>query len=147
MGIVVRVRIAGARETLKAFKTLPKDASNELKDENQHIADSLAGKIRAAAAGSSRQSALVASGIKARRDRVPSIVASGTKRVGRNRKPLNKIMFGANFGGTTLKQFRPHRGAGDDDYWFYKTVEDNQAQIEREWLQAVDKVLERWGRG
>lgn len=147
MGITVRVRIEGARETLAAFRQLPKNASNELRDANQKISEDLASKIRAAAESSSKQSALVAPGIKARRDRVPTVEAGGKRRVGRNRKPMDKILFGANFGATYLKQFRPHRGAGEDDYWFFSTVKANESRIAAAWDQAADRVLEAWGRG
>jgi hypothetical protein len=145
MGFTIRVSIAGARETLAAFRDLPKEANKELRDASTRISEVEAVKIRAAAESSSKQSALVASGIKARRDRLPAIVVSGARRVGRNRKPLNKIMFGANFGATYLKQFRPHRGAGDEDYWFFSTAEKDVPRMVDQWGQAVDKVLRRWG--
>jgi hypothetical protein len=147
MGIVVRIKIDGARETLAAFRRLPKEASNELRDANQKISEELAQKIRTAARGSDAQSALVAQGIKAKRDRVPSIQAGGKAKVGRNRSPLDKILFGANFGASHLKQFRPHRGAGDDDYWFFSTVEREEPRIVREWTEAADRILSQWGRG
>ncbi|WP_344231470.1 hypothetical protein [Kribbella hippodromi] len=139
--------IAGARETLAAFRQLPKDASKELRDASTRISEVEAVKIRSAAASSSAQSALVAPGIRARRDRLPSIVVGGARKVGRNRKPLNKIMYGANFGATALKQFRPHRGAGDEDYWFFSTVEKDLPQMVDQWGRAVDKVIRRWGNG
>lgn len=145
MGLTIRVKISGAKETLAAFRELPKDASKELRDASQRISQVEANKIRGAAASSSRQSALVAQGIKARRDRLPSIVVSGAKRVGRHRAPLNKIMFGANFGATYLKQFRPHRAGGTDDYWFFSTAEKDLPRMVDQWGQAVDKVLRRWG--
>ena len=145
MGLTIRVSIKGARETIAAFRALPKEASKELRDASTRISEVEAVKIRTAATSSSAQSALVAPGVKARRDRLPSITVGGAKRVGRNRKPLNKIMYGANFGASTLKQFRPHRGAGDDDYWFFSTVEKDIPNMVDQWGRAVDKVLRRWG--
>lgn len=145
MGLTIRVSIKGARETIAAFRALPKEASAELRDASTRISQTEAVKIRAAATSSSKQSALVASGIKARRDRLPAITVGGAKRVGRNRKPLNKIMYGANFGATYLHQFRPHRGAGEDDYWFFSTVEKDLPRMIDQWGRAVDKVLRRWG--
>lgn len=145
MGIVVRIRITGGRETLAKFRDLPKDASAALRDANVEISKDLAEKIATAATASSKQSALVAPGIKARRDRVPSVEVGGRRRVGRNKVPLEKILFGANFGATRLKQYRPHRGAGDDDYWFFSTVEANEADIVQQWESAVDEVLRKWG--
>jgi hypothetical protein len=141
------VSVTGARETIAAFRVLPKDASKELRDASTRISQVTANRIRAAAIASSKQSALVASGIKANRDRLPSISVGGVKKVGRNRKPLNKIMFGANFGATYLKQFRPHRAGGTDDYWFFTTAEKDIPQMVDQWGRAVDKVLKRWGDG
>lgn len=155
MGIAVRLRITGARETLAAFRQLPKDASKELRDANQQISTDLADKIRAAAESSSPQSAAVAPSIKARRDRVPSITAGGGRLATKQRRrsrgqaktTAGKLVFGANFGASYLKQFRRHSGAGEDDYWFFRTVEDNEARIVDEWTQAADRVLNQWGSG
>lgn len=144
--MAVSMKITGLRETLRAFRDLPKDATRELKDANIGISSDLAGKIADAARASSKQSALVAPTVRARRDRLPVVVAGGNKRVGRNRVPAYKVLFGANFGASRLKQFRSHRGAGEDDYWFFKTAEDNQPRIEAEWLKAADRVLDQWGR-
>jgi hypothetical protein len=146
MGISLHLHMTGVRETVAAFKKLPKNATAELRDANQSIADSLDDKISTAARGSSKQSALVARGVKSRRDKVPSVQAGGATKVGSNRRPLHKILFGANFGAKFLPQFRPHRGAGEDDYWFYSTIQDNKEQIFKEWADAADRVLKEWGR-
>jgi hypothetical protein len=148
MGIVVRLKIDGVHETLAAFRSLPKEATAALRDANQKISEDLAEKIRDAARSSDAQSALIVPGIKARRDRVPSVQAGGKRKVGRNRKPLDKILFGANFGATYLKQFRKHNGgAGSEDYWFFSTVEENESRIVKEWNDAADRVLSQWGQG
>lgn len=149
MGITVRVKIAGAREMLRAFKRLPKDASRELREANREISKSLAGKIRTAASASSAQSAAVAPSIRAQNDRVPSVTGGGRRRatsqrrVSRGQDPTTAgdLIFGANFGATYLPQFRPQPG---DDYWFFRTVEQNMPAIEAEWIEACDTVLRKW---
>ncbi|HEY9416112.1 MAG TPA: hypothetical protein VIQ30_15230 [Pseudonocardia sp.] len=145
MGLSLRVKIEGARETLAAFKKLPREAQAELRAASVRVSEVEAVKIRAAATASSKQSALVAPGIRARRDRLPSVVIGGRKKVGRNKAPLNKIMFGANFGASYLHQFRSHRGAGQDDYWFFSTAEKDIDHMVDQWGRAIDKVLRRWG--
>lgn len=155
MGITVRLRITGARETLAAFRKLPKEASNALRDANKEISEDLAGKIRSAAEASSSQSAAVAPSIKARRDRVPSITAGGSRLATKSRRrsrgqkktTAGQIVFGANFGANYLKQFRKHTGAGEEDYWFFRTVEDNEPRIVKEWGDAADRILKEWGTG
>lgn len=137
-GLVVTLRIEGARETLRAFKSLPKEADAALRDASQRIAQTLAGRIKTAARSEGRQAALLASTVKARRDRLPAVVAGGVKRVGRNRKPAYKLLFGSEFGSNRLKQFKPHLGRGS--YWFFRTVEDGQSDLSRQWSKAADEV-------
>lgn len=153
MGIVVRVRITGAREMLRAFRRLPKDANKELRDANLEISRDLAGKIRAAATASPRQGPAVAPSVRAGRDRIPNVQAGGGRRAGkqtrrsRGQRPTTAgdLVFGANFGATYLKQFPGHNGgAGSDDYFFFTTVEDNMPSIAAEWTEAAERVLEKW---
>lgn len=154
MGITVRVKIDGARETIAAFQRLGKDASAELRDASKEISTDLANKIRAAASSSDDQSALMVPTIRAQRDRVPSVVAGGNRRVGRQSRRssgqkftvASDLLFGANFGASRLDQFRSHRGAGEDDYWFFHTVEANQERIAKTWTDAADRLLSAWGR-
>lgn len=138
----VRIRITGVREVLRAANKMPREAQNLLRTRSQEIAETLAVKIRAAATADSPQSALMAPTVKARRDRVPVIEAGGGKRVGSNRKPAYKILFGSEFGARVLKQFRPHRGASS--YWFFRTVEADAPRIEREWRGMADELVRRW---
>jgi hypothetical protein len=143
--LTVRVRIEGARETLAAFNRLPKEASKSLRERTLELAQVLATRAQASARSDSRQSALMASTVKARRDRVPSVVAGGSKRVGRNRVPAFKILFGSEFGSNRLPQFRPH--LHQEGYWFFPTVEENQAEIAAAWRDVADEVIRDFTRG
>lgn len=155
----VRVRITGVAEMRRAFRALPAEANKALRRETLHLSKTLAEKIKAAAAGSDEQSAAVARSIKAKSDRVPAIVAGGNVGVGKRRRnpppswggrtraPAHKVLFGANFGATHLRQFRPHRPAGGDDYWFFKTIEANETEISKSWNRVVDDVVKRFGDG
>ena len=156
MGISVRLRIDGARETLSAFRKLGKEAAAALKDANKEISTDLANKVKAAAVSSDAQSAAVAPSIKAKRDRIPSITAGGTRQAtkqrrrsrGQGKTTAGDLVFGANFGATYLPQFRKHNGgAGSEDYWFFSTVEDNEAAMVKEWTDAADRLLSEWGSG
>ncbi|ALL74280.1 hypothetical protein AD006_01185 [Pseudonocardia sp. EC080610-09] len=142
MAVTIKIRIDGLNETIRAFKELPPDANNELRDRTKSIAEKLAVKVKAAASADSGQSALIAPTVKAKRDRVPVIEAGGAKRVGRNRKPAYKVLFGSEFGSDQLKQYRPW--VGQDSYWFFTTVESQQAEISQQWNQAADDILQRW---
>lgn len=156
MAISLTVRIDGARQTLAAFKALGKDATKALKDANQEISKDLATKIQNAARSSDSQSAAVAPSIKAKRDRIPSVTAGGTRLAtkqrrrskGQRKTTAGDLVFGANFGASYLPQFRKHNGgAGSEDYWFFTTVEDNEADMVKDWTDAADKLLSEWGSG
>ncbi len=157
-GLVVTLRIQGVRETLRVLSLLPKEASSELRKASERVADGLAGRIRSAAAGQGSQAAALARTVKARRDRVPTVQAGGTTRIGRRRAPAYRLLFASEFGmnrrsgwyanprysGSTGRQYRPHRGR--EGYWFFPTAEADQPRIDREWNTAADAVVDRWSR-
>lgn len=151
-GLTVKVRITGVRDTLRAFRELPKDASNELRDRTMVLAQSLATSARAAGAGDTAQSARAASSVKAVRDRVPVVKAGGTKRSA-------GVIFGSEFGmnrrsgwyararyrHSAGRQYRPHQGA--HSYWFFRSIEERQGEIDRTWNAIADSVVRKWGAG
>lgn len=143
--LTITVSTPGLRGTLAAFQRLPKSASDALRDQSLELARTLAVKVAAAGRADSPQSALMAPTVVARRDRVPVIVAGGTRRVGSRRKPAYKILFGSEFGSTHLPQFRPHLGRGS--YWFFETVYDSQPQIMAAWNAAADTIVSDWSKG
>lgn len=143
--LTIKVRITGVRETIKAFRDLPKEANNELRDRTRALAELLAKRVESAGRSDSPQSALVAGTVRAVRDRVPVIQAGGNKRVGSRKKPAHKILFGSEFGAKTLKQYRPHLGNGS--YWFFREIEASQGEIDRAWNRLADDIVRRWASG
>lgn len=155
-GLVVTLRVDGARETLKAFQMLPKQANDELRDSSQRIALALAGRVQAAATAEGGQAAALARTVKARRDRVPSVEAGGVTRVGSRRAPAYRLLFGSEFGMNMRsgwyaaprykeskgRQYGPHLGGGS--YWFFTTVEGDDSRIDREWNHAADEIIRRF---
>lgn len=141
--LTMTVRIDGVHETLAAFNRLPKDANDALRDKSMDLAQTLAGKVADAARSEGRQAAILAPTVKARRDRVPVVVAGGAKRIGRNRKPAYALLFGSEFGSKSLKQFKP-RGPS---YWFYSTVKDSESEISTAYNKAADEIVDRFTRG
>lgn len=145
--VTVKVTISGLRETLRAFQELPADASKRLREESLKLAEELAVKARAEGmADAAPQSPLVAATVKAVRDRVPAIQAGGTKRLGRNRAPAYKLLFGSLFGSNFYRQFhRPH--GGQDAYWFFPVVERNAGTISAAWNRAADEIVRDFSEG
>lgn len=149
----VTIEASGVYETLKAFNRLPKSASDSLRARSMELAEQLAGTVRSAGMREGRQARIVATTVKARRDRLPQIQAGGTKRVGSTRPvAAYKVLLGSEFGGNRRtgwyarprfahsvgRQFRPHLGRGS--YWFYETVYSQQHAIFAKWLQAADDI-------
>jgi hypothetical protein len=103
------VRIDNLNAVLRALSKMPKEASNQLRDEAQDIARDIVSRAQGAAA--TPQQRLAAASMKARRDRVPVIVAGGRKRLpvtssrkrrgpNRDRQTYGDIFFGYEFGGS-----------------------------------------------
>lgn len=157
--LTVRVSIAGLHGTLDAFRELPRNASQELREASLEIAQDLAGDIRAAALTEGRQAAALASTVKATRDRVPAVTAGGTGGVGRHRTPAWQLLFGAEFGANgrygwfsaaryraaTNRQFKPH--AGTEGYWFFPTARLAEPEMGRRWRAAADEIVRKFGGG
>lgn len=140
--ISMTVHIAGVRETLAAFRELPKQAAAELRDASGVIAAFMAESARARGMASSSRSALVAGTVRPARDRVPVVQVGGSSRLGSRRAPAWALLFGDEFGALTYRQFRPHRGTRG--YWFFSSIEGEEARIDREWNQAADAIVAKW---
>ncbi|MBN6037479.1 hypothetical protein [Amycolatopsis sp. 195334CR] len=145
--LTIRVNVDGLRPTLRALAKLPKDASNELRDASLRLSQVLAARAKADGMGDpAPQSPLVASTVKAQRDRVPVISAGGTRRLGRNKAPAYKLLFGSVFGSNSYAQFhRPH--GGNSAYWFFPVVEESAAEISAAWNRAADAVIRKFSEG
>lgn len=144
-GLTVRIHIDGVREVLAALKQLPKDANKELRAAALDLSKTIAAEARQAGINEGRQASLVATTVRAARDRLPVVVAGGNKKLGRNREPAYKLLFGSEFGATRLKQYKPHVGRGS--YWFFQSIEDNRVTIQKRWLDAADEIVRKFGTG
>lgn len=144
--LTVTVHIDGINETLAAFRRLPKEANQSLRDRTLRLSKSIAAAAKAnAAADDGPQTHLLIPTIRAARDRVPVVQAGGGRRVGSNRAPAWKLLFGSEFGSNEYEQFqRPH--GGQQGYWFFPTVEENETQIAAAWQRIADDILTDFGR-
>lgn len=161
------IEVPDLKKTLATLNKLPGEATVAMRDASQQIAADEADRLRSAGMSSGdKQSKLVAGVIRAKRDRVPSIAAGGTKKVAPSRKiyrsttnrtktgrgklvkpSAGDIFFGAEFGGRrrkTTQQFRPHRGR--KGYWFWPQLRADEARMISAYDEAVTDVLGReWG--
>lgn len=140
--ITVTIRITGIREVIRATNKWPDDAKQEIRAASMSIAGVVGAKIREAATGFNAQAALIAPSVRVMKGTTPIIQAGGARRIGRNRVPTYKVLFGSEFGATSLKQYKAFNA---DGYWFFNTVRANMGYIEREYLDAIDEVNRKWG--
>jgi hypothetical protein len=148
--VTIGVEVDGLKETLRAFNKYGKEANKELREAAQAEVSKIAPALVAAGRRSGAQSALVATTVKAPRDRVPVIAAGGAKRVAPSRKRRRKpsagdVFFGAEFGGRgrpTTQQFRPHTGTRG--YWFYPTLRRKIPALLDGYQDALDRLCEKW---
>lgn len=155
--LTVHLRIDGARETLRAFNRLPKQANDSLRTRSMELATSLAGKVKSAGVAEGRQARIVAATVAVRRDRVPIIVAGGSKRIGRHRAPAYALLFGSEFGmnkrsgwyalprfeDSPARQYKPHRGR--QGRWIFPTADEAQPEISAAWNRIADDIVRSFG--
>lgn len=141
--LVVNVRVEGLREVIRALNNLPKNANDEIREKARVIAGKLAETAKQAGRAEGRQAGAVIKTVRVQRDRLPVVVAGGMRKLGRNKKPAYKLLFGSEFGATVLKQYKPH--LGKDSYWFFKTIEEERTFISAEWLEAADEIIRKFG--
>jgi hypothetical protein len=147
------LQISGLKETLRAYNRYGKDANRELRQAAGGIADQLVPALILAAGAASPQAALVTPSIKRRSDRVPVVVAGGSRRVRPNTRSKRKvtageIFFGAEFGGgrrPQTRQFPPW--VGTTGYWFWPTVRAHLPRLRREYIRTLEDLAEKWARG
>lgn len=131
-------------QLLRVLNKLPKDLQNDVRDASQEIANALAAGARNAAA--TPQQNLAATGLKAKRDRVPVVTAgAGMLRPG---VKVADVFYGAEFGGrrrTTTQQFPSWRGNDRSaGYFLYPTARNRGKQFAEMWAEAIDKAFKDW---
>ncbi len=150
--------VEGVRDLQRALRNMPKELSQELRKASQQIATKVAAEARGNAG--TRLQRAAAQSIKAKRDRVPTVVAGGGARAAVSRprgkastKPTRaQLFFGAEFGadhnvmrrrpgssGTYLGFNQFPTPPGTTGRFFYPAV--RQRRWVNLWLDAVDDVL------
>ena len=147
------VQIEGIADFLRDLaKTYP-DFNKEARIASQGVAELLvvAATFEAASVTRNRQALEVMKGMRAQRDRIPTIKLQeksgfvSKSKPNRSRKTKvtrGDVFFGAEFGGGArrrTKQFLRHRGRAG--YFFWPTVRKEKDNIAREYLDAIQRVL------
>lgn len=138
-----------------AFKTLDKEANNELKTEVMAISAFSAGKIKQSAMLNPypKQAAKALATTAARRDRVPSVSIGGSRQKYSGGAVAGNILFGSEFGANPTSINGRFANGGrrfpmpSKGYGIFATLKIIQPDITRLWKAAVDQVLNKWSKG
>jgi len=144
---VIKVRIEGADEVIRALQKVPKDAQAAMRREAKDIATSLADWMKADARAHSRQAARASRSVREANQGFWPVITADNR---------SKLLFGSVFG---MKRHtgwysrpRYRRSTGDQfgpwigfpGYWFFSTAEERQPWIQSEWHKAAEEVVRRW---
>jgi hypothetical protein len=147
--VKVNYKIEGLDGTLRAFNQYGRDANRELRQAAGVEADRMVAELVITGQGASAQAALTAGSVKRRSDRVPVIVAGGTRRLRRRSSATaGDVFFGAEFGGgrrPTTRQFPPW--VGRRGYWFWPTIRRHLPDLRRRYIAALDDLAQKWAAG
>ena len=156
------IEILGIAEFLRDAAKQDANFNYEMRKAAEQVAQNLVNKAKAEAGTvtRSRQAVEVMKGMKASRDRIPTIFLQEkslfqsksskfttsynikTKRRVKRKVTRGDVFFGAEFGGGATprtKQFLRHRGRSG--YFFWPTVRKEKQNIANEYLEAIDRVL------
>lgn len=143
-----KIVLNGVDALLKELSGLGPDLNRQIRAASKKNSESEVVRLRAAATRSDRQSAAVGVSVRARADRLPSILAGGARRMnvsgakGKERPHAGDIFFGAEFGGQkrkTTQQFRPHKKR--EGYWLWPQLRHDEAKLIEGWTEALELVL------
>ncbi|CAB4168354.1 hypothetical protein UFOVP1654_6 [uncultured Caudovirales phage] len=161
--ITIKPDLSDYRGLLKAISKMDKDSQGALKGEVASISSWTAQGMAMAAysAPMSRQSVIVASTIRANKDRIPNVTIGGSKGRASGGANAGQLLFGNEFGsdrnikgskgsfpngGYRFPDRSPSQGRGNAGYWIFPTLKAMQPEITRRWLDAVTKVMDNWAR-
>ena len=144
---VIKVRIEGADEVIRALKKVPKDAQAAMRAEAKDIATSLADWMKADARAHSRQAARASRSVREGNVGFWPVITADNR---------SKLLFGSVFGMkrhsgwysarryalSAGRQFGPY--VGFPGHWFFSSAEERQPWVESEWNKAADEVVRRW---
>jgi hypothetical protein len=156
------IEILGIAEFLRDAAKQDANFNYEMRKAAEQVAQNLVNKakVEAGTVTRSRQAVEVMKGMKASRDRIPTIFLQEkslfqsksskftssynikTKRRVKRKVTRGDVFFGAEFGGGATprtKQFLRHRGRSG--YFFWQTVRKEKQNIANEYLAAIDRVL------
>lgn len=148
-------RIAYDRQELrgitKAFKAMDAEAIDQAKAASAEIAEMLKDKIIQKAqtrkiAGKSAQR--IAEGARvAKSSKIGELSFGFASQKYSGGATTQQLWPGMEFGSNRFKQFprrTPRLGRGNQGYFIYPTLTENQLELIRKWEQSFDRILKEW---
>jgi hypothetical protein len=136
---VTELYVDGINDVLRAFKALPKAASQELRVASMEIAGRyMAPAWREAAGYAGPWGDVLADSVKVKRDRVPAVRIGGNKKVLSGGGTATMVRYPSS-SGNARQSFAPF----EQTDWLRRTGGYRQAAIQ-EWGRAVDRIVSKW---
>ncbi|MFP4150046.1 MAG: hypothetical protein ACLFUG_11415 [Nitriliruptoraceae bacterium] len=141
------------RKTLRLMRRLPKEAQAELRAEVQRMTEGHAAVVRRAmGAWQDRRIQLLASQVRAKKDRIPVVLIGKATRLAVSGRPKGtEALYGAEFGayqdgpnGWRFPPRTPKLGRGNEGYTIYPALRGRQAELVRDWERAVLRSVRSW---
>lgn len=137
------LEVTGLRETRKKFRELPPDAKKELQARSERIAQVVGDEASRRFQALGHQGPLIASTLRTRLGDTPSIAVGGSARLGKNRKPAFKLLYGTEFGSDKYRQFHAAH-TGKTGRALYPTIRDRSEWMVEQWRDAADTAADRF---
>jgi hypothetical protein len=152
------------RALLKALNKMDDDSKKALKDDVTSISAWTAGAIKTSGYVGARfpaQAQIVVATVRANKDRIPNVSIGGSRGRVSGGANAGVLLYGNEFGGSPesnnsvsgfpnggyrFPERSPREGRGNKGYWIFPTLKAIQPEITRRWKNAVEKVLENWGK-
>jgi len=136
----VEAYVDGLNDVLRAFRVLPKEASNELRQASSSIAQRhmVPAWQNAALYGAGPWGERIANSVKVRRDRVPAVQIGGNRKVFSGGATATMVRYPSH-SGQARQSFAPFEATN----WM-EQVRAYQPAALREWGEAVDRIVARW---
>jgi hypothetical protein len=132
--------IEGLNQVLRAFKSLPKEASAELRQASQAVASQhmMPAWQEAARSGAGPWGEVIANSVKVRRDRVPAVQIGGNRKAFSGGATATMVRYPSDSG-----QKRDSFAPFEQTNWI-SNVRGYQGPALQEWAQAVDRIVAKW---
>ena len=142
----VGIGVKGLRTTQRKLKELPDDAKGELVKASGRIAKVVGDQAAMRFTALGNQGPLVGRTLRSTKGTVPTIKVGGSSKLGRNKAPAYKLLYGTEFGSDKYKQFHAAH-TGRVGRALYPTVRDRAEYMYSQWKDAADKVARDFAEG